>query len=71
MGLRTVLHRFKIEPVTLKVDPIKIQMTETPKSNTSKYMSFALGTLLTISESLPFFKDVKANGILESFLNLF
>jgi hypothetical protein len=71
MGLRTVLHRFKLEPLRLKLDPIKIQITEPPKSNTSKYISFTLGTLLTISESLPFFKDVKPNGILDSFLKMF
>lgn len=64
MGFRTVLHRFKLEP-------IKVQLTEPPKSNTSKYISFALGTMLSISETLPFFKDVKANGILDSFLKLF
>lgn len=63
MGFRTVLYRIKFEP-------IKVQFIDPPKSNSHKYMTFALGTLLTISESLPFFKDVNANGILDSFLKL-
>jgi hypothetical protein len=62
MGIRTVLHRFKIEPV-------KIQMVQPEEQNNGrKYFSFILGTLLSVSETLPFFKDVKANGILDSVL---
>lgn len=63
MGLRTVLYRHKIEP-------LKIQIIEPKKSQSHKYISFVLGTFLTISETLPFFKDVKANGLLDSFLQL-
>jgi hypothetical protein len=63
MGLRYVLYRHKIEP-------LKIQIIEQKKSQSHKYISFVLGTFLTISETLPFFKDVKANGLLDSFLQL-
>lgn len=31
---------------------------------TQKYISFAFGTLLAISETLPFFESFKSNGIL-------
>jgi len=60
MGLRTVLHRFKMEPV-------KVEITHSnEKSNIHKYISVAFGTLLTVSESLPFFKNTEANGILDA-----
>jgi len=60
MGFRAVLHRFKI-------DPVKIELTHSnEKSNVHKYISVAFGTLLTISESLPFFKNTEANGILDA-----
>lgn len=37
----------------------------------SKYFTFLTGSLLAISESLPFFESVKGNGILHVFSQVF
>lgn len=41
----------------------------TNKISYEKYITFGLGTLLSISESLPFF-DIKYKGILHMFKNI-
>lgn len=51
--------RIKLENVT----PVqKISL----RNKIHNYMMFGSGTLLAVSESLPFMTDVKANGILDA-----
>lgn len=37
-----------------------------PKTRIHNYVMFTSGTLLAISESLPFMTDIKANGIIDA-----
>lgn len=37
-----------------------------PKTRFHNYIMFSSGTLLAISESLPFMTDIKANGIIDA-----
>jgi hypothetical protein len=50
---------------------IKVKIDSVLKPNISKnrfhnYIMFGSGTLLAISETLPFMVDIKANGILDA-----
>lgn len=45
---------------------VKLDMPSQPKNSFHSYMMFGSGTLLAISESLPFITDIKANGILDA-----
>jgi hypothetical protein len=50
---------------------IKVKIDGFPIKNQSKnifhnYMMFGSGTLLAISETLPFMSDTKANGIIDA-----
>jgi hypothetical protein len=50
--------------IKVKIDgfPVKSQ----PKNIFHNYMMFGSGTLLAISETLPFMSDIKANGIIDA-----
>lgn len=37
-----------------------------PKTRFHNYVMFTSGTLLAVSESLPFMTDIKANGIIDA-----
>jgi hypothetical protein len=54
----------------LKIDPIKIHISQPEKSNYAKYVTFISGSLLAISESLPYFDNVNGNGILHVISNI-
>lgn len=47
----------------LKLDPIQFKVISDKKP---KYFSFITGSLLAISELLPFFDNVKGNGLLHT-----
>lgn len=54
----------------LKLEPIQFKLISDKKSNFSKYVSFITGSLLAISESLPFFDNIKGNGLLHVLSNI-
>ena len=57
----------------LKIDPIEIKISDTNSNNSShihKYISFMSGSLLVVSESLPYFDNINGNGILHVFENI-
>jgi hypothetical protein len=59
--------RFKVcRTVRIKVEPIKFEQVSKPGSPLHKYIAFISGSLLAISETLPFFSSFKANGILQA-----
>lgn len=61
--MRRLALRIKLEPVELKL--------ESPtKSNLNKYITFGTGSLLAISESLPFFDNIKGNGLLHMLVGI-
>lgn len=50
-----------------RIIKVKLETMSSIKSNKfHNYMVFGSGTLLAISESLPFITDIKANGILDA-----
>ena len=51
--------------IYIKLDNITTK-TQYPYQSLKNKIIFASGTLLAISESLPFFTNVKANGILDA-----
>lgn len=54
-----------ITRLRIKLDPVEVRNCNfTPKSNFNKYITFVSGSLLAISESLPFFDNIKSNGLL-------
>lgn len=48
---------------------IKLECTPTKKSKINSYISFVSGTLLIISETMPFI-DNKYNGIIDTFVKI-
>lgn len=52
--------------VNLSLDkkPLQIKLISSKKSNFTKYVTFISGSLLAISESLPFFDNINGNGVL-------
>lgn len=50
----------------LKVDPIQFKMISDKKPNVNKYVSFITGSLLIVSETLPFFENFHGNGVLHT-----
>lgn len=51
--------------IKLKIDGNPVS-NNTQKNRFHNYIMFTSGILLTISETLPFMKDIKANGILDA-----
>ena len=54
----------------IKLDPIMFEQIFKQKSVYHKYIAFASGSLLAISESLAFSDSVKYNGILHAILGI-
>ena len=48
----------------VKLYPTELKLVSPTKSNINKYITFVSGTLLAISETLPFFDNTNGNGIL-------
>jgi hypothetical protein len=49
--------------IKVKIDGFPINSQ--PKNIFHNYITFGSGTLLAISETLPFMSDIKANGIID------
>lgn len=47
----------------LKIDPLQFKVISDKKP---KYISFITGSLLVISETMPFFDNVQGNGLLHT-----
>jgi hypothetical protein len=60
--MRTKLLFTNIIKVKIDGFPVKSQ----PKNIFHNYIMFVSGTLLAISETLPFMNDTKANGIIDA-----
>jgi len=60
------MKRFIKFPQTLKIKIDGFPHKTSLKTNWSSYISFCTGTLLTISETMPFI-DNKYNGVLHTF----
>ena len=60
------MRRVNKSILKLKIEPIRIKMISEKKSNFNKYISFVFGSILAISESLPFFDNIKGNGLLHT-----
>ena len=56
--------------IRLQIDPVNI-IYPSPKSNSkNKYLTFISGSLLIISETLPYFQSINGNGIIHTFTNI-
>ena len=56
----------KFRFLRIKLDPIKFEQISKPTTGVHRYIAFISGSLLAISESLPFFETTKSNGILHA-----
>ena len=59
-------HIKPLKQLRIKLEPIQVKMISPKSSNLGKYITFVSGSLLAISESLPFFDGIKGNGVIHT-----